>query len=181
MKTILFSATIIASFFFHAAAHNNTALPMRGHSGVLIHCDTAGTSSLSQWLGLYFGLKDALVTGDAASAANKAGALLKAIDNTDIKALSAEEQKALSVLQPKLDYDARHISEVQDIDHQREHFASLSLNMYKLAKTTRLSAQPIYKDYCPMRKAFWLSSDAAIRNPYFGSQMLTCGQVKETL
>jgi len=55
-------------------------------------------------------------------------------------------------LQNKLSYDARHIAEVQKIDHQREHFASLSLNMYSLAKSVRLSNQPVYEDYCPMKK-----------------------------
>jgi hypothetical protein len=32
-----------------------------------------------------------------------------------------------------------------------------------------------------MKKASWLSSEAAIKNPYFGSAMLTCGKVTATL
>jgi hypothetical protein len=33
--------------------------------------------------------------------------------------------------------------------------------------------------YCPMAKRSWLQKDAAqVRNPYYGSQMLTCGEFK---
>jgi hypothetical protein len=32
-----------------------------------------------------------------------------------------------------------------------------------------------------MKKAYWLSGDAAIKNPYFGSSMLTCGKVSTTI
>ncbi|RYF87461.1 MAG: DUF3347 domain-containing protein, partial [Chitinophagaceae bacterium] len=44
----------------------------------------------------------------------------------------------------------------------------------------KLSSQPIYLQYCPMKKASWLSSEKQIRNPYYGSSMLTCGEVTET-
>jgi hypothetical protein len=32
-----------------------------------------------------------------------------------------------------------------------------------------------------MKKASWLSNDKAIKNPYYGSAMLTCGNVKTIL
>jgi len=136
---------------------------------------------LSQLLSLYYDVKNALVNADAATASAKAGELLKAINNMDVKSLSADDKKAFSQLQYKLEYDARHISEVKDLAHQREHFASLSKNMYALAKSAKLSGQPVYEQYCPMKDAYWLSDETAIKNPYYGSSMLTCGSVKDTL
>jgi hypothetical protein len=50
-----------------------------------------------------------------------------------------------------------------------------------LAKAVKLSVQPVYQDYCPMKKAYWLSSEAAIKNPYYGSQMLSCGKINDTI
>jgi hypothetical protein len=32
-----------------------------------------------------------------------------------------------------------------------------------------------------MKKATWLSETNAIKNPYYGKQMLTCGKTTETL
>ncbi len=132
---------------------------------------------LSSLLPLYFGLKNALVNSDASSASAKAGALVNAISSVDMKLLSPAESKVFMSLQSKLIYDARHIAEVQKIEHQREHFANLSNNMYSLAKSIRLSDQPVYRDYCPMKKAYWLSADKEIKNPYYGSEMPDCGDI----
>jgi hypothetical protein len=138
-------------------------------------------SSLSQLLSLYYDVKNALVNSDAATASAKSGELLKAINSVDSGSLSQTERNAFSSLHYKLEYDARHISETKELSHQREHFANLSLNMYALAKAAKLSAQPVYEQYCPMKKAYWLSSEAAIKNPYYGNDMLICGEVKDTL
>jgi hypothetical protein len=129
----------------------------------------------------YYQLKDALVAGDAAAAATAAGDMLKVINGVDRGSMTSSDHTAFMALQDKLAYDARHISESKDINHQREHFMSLSTNLFKLAKQVKLSSQPIYEDYCPMRKAYWLTSDTAIRNPYFGSTMPTCGKVAATI
>lgn len=137
-----------------------------------------GTSPLLQY---YYGVKDALVAGDAKAAASQAGELLQAINGVDMKKLTPAQHTSFMSLQDKLAMDARHISEVTNISHQREHFASLSTNMFTLAKAMPLSDQPIYRDYCPMKKTYWLSNEAAIKNPYFGSTMLTCGSVTATL
>ena len=96
-------------------------------------------------------------------------------------AIPAKDHATFMSLRDKLAFDSRHISESTDIHHQREHFTSLSANMVTLAKQATLSQQPVYEDYCPMKKAYWLSSETAIKNPYFGSSMPTCGKVAATL
>jgi hypothetical protein len=43
----------------------------------------------------------------------------------------------------------------------------------------------LYKDFCPMannnKGAYWLSEVKDIKNPYFGSKMLKCGNVREQI
>jgi hypothetical protein len=138
-------------------------------------------TSLPDLMVLYYHLKDALVNSDASAASASAGKFLDAVNKINASSLSDPDKKAFVSLQPKLAYDARHISEVKSIEHQREHFAELSANMYKLAKATHLSADPIYQDYCPMKKVYWLSKDESIKNPYYGNQMLTCGKVADVI
>jgi hypothetical protein len=53
--------------------------------------------------------------------------------------------------------------------------------MIQLAKSTSIGEAELYVDYCPMKKVFWLSADKAIRNPYYGNMMLSCGNIKETI
>jgi hypothetical protein len=138
-------------------------------------------SSLPDLLNLYYDIKNALFNSNAVEASEKAGLLLKAISGVDMSTLSEKDHTVFISLQSKLSFDARHIAEVQNIEHQREHFASLSLNMYTLAKSVSLSKQPVYEDYCPMKKAYWLTSEAEIKNPYFGEQMPDCGEIKHKL
>jgi hypothetical protein len=143
--------------------------------------DNTKITPLTQLRNSYSGIKNALVSSDAKTAATNAGELLKAINGVDMKVLSETDMKAFMPLQEKLAFDAKHISENNGIAEQREHFSSLSNNIYKLAKAVKLSADPVYQEYCPMKKMYWLSSEAAIKNPYYGKAMLTCGKVTETI
>ena len=143
--------------------------------------DNTKTTSLTQLLNSYYDVKNALVSSDAKTAATKAGDLVKALNAVNMKALSEADMNAFMPLQEKLAFDAKHISENNGIAEQREHFSSLSNNIYKLAKAVKISAEPVYQEYCPMKKMYWLSSEAAIKNPYYGKAMPTCGKVTDTL
>ena len=74
------------------------------------------------------------------------------------------------------------IAGTSDLDKQRKAFAELTEPMFALVKA-RPTATPIYLDHCPMYEggADWLSRDKAIRNPFYGAQMMNCGSVKETI
>lgn len=133
--------------------------------------DTARTNQL---LHSYFDIKNALVASNANAASVNAQEFIMAANAIDHKVISEDNINALLK-------DATAISESKDLKEQRLHFATLSPNMFAVAKVVKLSSQPIYYAYCPMKKAYWLSSEAAIKNPYYGSAMLTCGKVTETL
>jgi hypothetical protein len=143
--------------------------------------DTSGNKDLSSLLVLYYDIKNALVAGSAETAASKSGLFVKAAIGVDMKSISKKDREVFESLQKKLVFDATHISESKDIEHQREHFASFSLNMFELAKATKLTDQPVYEQYCPMKNNYWLSNETDIKNPYYGSMMLTCGRVVETI
>ncbi|MHA4812536.1 DUF3347 domain-containing protein [Flavitalea flava] len=165
MKKILLAVTFITFGFTHQ----------------IFAQDKPPSSPLSPILDSYYGVKDALTADNGTDAATRSGELLKTINGVDMKSLPAKDHAIFMSLQTKLAFDARHISESKDINHQREHFAALSTNMFALAKGAKLSATPIYKEYCPMKKASWLSKEEEIKNPYYGSSMLTCGKVTETV
>lgn len=124
-------------------------------------------------LSIYYDIKDALVSGNAVTASAKAGDFVKAINSIDTKIVNEASREALLK-------DVTVISNSKDLKEQRVVFAPFSDNMIALAKTVKLSTDPVYQQYCPMKKASWLSSQQAIKNPYYGSAMLTCGSVKAT-
>ena len=122
----------------------------------------------------YYEVKDALVGSNAGVAGAKATAFINAIK-------ANEKTNASKVLRDKILFDAEHIAESKDIEHQRDHFTSLSTDFYALVKAVKLSDKPVYYAYCPMKKSYWLSEGEAIKNPYYGNKMLTCGKVAEVL
>ena len=122
----------------------------------------------------YLDIKNALVSGDAPTASSKAEQFVKILNGMDPKFI---QQGTLNAMVKH----AGLLSASKDLRHQREEFQPLSANMYLVAKSMKLSSDPIYYAYCPMKKAYWLSNEAVIKNPYYGSSMLTCGKVQETL
>lgn len=123
----------------------------------------------------YLALEDALIGGNATEAEAKAKVLLTSIGEVPKTGLIAGE----SALLLKLEYDARHISEVNKIAHQREHFASLSNNLYTILKKLKVNDSVLYLQYCTMTKANFLSESDKGKDPYMG--MAGCSKVKETL
>ncbi len=136
---------------------------------------------LSPLLTKYYAVKNALVSGDALAASKYAAEFGSLIAVVDSKKLSTAEQTAFKSVQTPLTNDAKIIADSKDIAKQRAGFSSFSDNMISLAKAAKLSTQTVYVDYCPMKKAYWLSEEKNIRNPYYGSSMLTCGSVKDTI
>nr|WP_067061321.1 DUF3347 domain-containing protein [Mucilaginibacter sp. L294] len=128
----------------------------------------------------YISVKNALVGSNSALAKSKSAELLAAL-SAPVTGLQPAQQKLLGTYLDKLKFDSRHISETTEIDHQREHFESLSKNMYSLLSGLKLNSTTVYQQYCPMKKAAWLSESEEIRNPYYGDDMLDCGKITATI
>lgn len=132
----------------------------------------------------YFSVKDALVKTDAATVSAKAAELAASIKAVDMNKLSAEEHTVWMKVMQDLTTNAESISKSKDVAKQRGAFATLSGSIYALAKVSKQDT-PVYYQHCPMynggKGANWLSIENAVKNPYYGSQMLTCGSTVETI
>ncbi|WET51276.1 DUF3347 domain-containing protein [Chryseobacterium indologenes] len=132
----------------------------------------------------YFSVKDALVKTDAGTSSAKAAELVKAIKAVEMAKLSTGEHTVWMKVMKDLTANAEKIAASKDVAQQRQTFALLSKNMYELAKVSKQET-PVYYQHCPMynngKGANWLSKEEAVKNPYYGSQMLTCGSVQETI
>ena len=142
--------------------------------------EVADSSQLQAVYDAYFTVKDALIKSDAKLTSAKATDLLTAITAIKMDKLKSNEHTAWMKVVKKLTADAKSISTTSDLKKQRETFKSLSKNTYDLIKVSK-STEVVYKQYCPMADADWLSKEKAVKNPYYGSSMLTCGNVVETI
>jgi hypothetical protein len=167
--TLLSLSNIKGNLFLHHQLKNDKMKSLITTT-IIFLTTVFSVHSQSSLLNSYYEIKNALVNSDAATASAKANEFIKASDSINIP-----------TLKDKLISDAKLIAATKDIQAQRNYFANLSLNLYSLAKQTKLSDDAIYQAYCPMKKMYWLSSEKGIKNPYYGKMMLTCGNVTDTI
>ena len=159
------------------AVSGESKMVMNDHTTV---SENQETNQLQTVFDNYFLLKDALVKTDSKTASAKSKELLTSIEAVKMESLKMDVHMVWMKVLKDLIADAKSISEAQDIKKQRELFKSLSKNTYELIKVSK-PTEAIYYQYCPMQDANWLSKENAVKNPYYGSQMLTCGKTVETI
>ncbi len=119
----------------------------------------------------YLKLKDVLVSSDSSGAQSAGKELAAALAKID----GCENTAAL----------ASKISTAGDLKTQRMHFTALSSDIVALMKHTDVNSGELYVQFCPMANegegGYWLAAEKEVRNPYYGDEMLNCGEVKETI
>ena len=138
---------------------NETAKPQAEMPNTSLN--TQLTVSMAEIVKGYLSLKNALTadkTKDAATAATALEATFKSFNKT---ALTVEQKKTFEDVEDDAREHAEHIgSNGGNIAHQREHFDTLSKDIYALVKAFG-AGQTLYQDFCPMyndkKGAIWLS------------------------
>ncbi|MEX0995839.1 MAG: DUF3347 domain-containing protein [Flavobacteriaceae bacterium] len=139
------------------------------------------TSDVKKVLVDYMILKDALVTDNKDEAAKAGKKMENTLNGFNISSYTVEQQRELKdIIEDAIDH-AEHIGK-SDIAHQREHFKILSKDMIDMVAITGTETT-IYQQFCPMydNGSSWLSMSNEIKNPYYGSKMLNCGEVQKTI
>lgn len=131
----------------------------------------------------YMELKNALVADNSEGAAQAGESLVAAFENFNMSGYEAAERQELTEIIESAKEHADHIS-YSDMAHQREHFELMSIDMVDMLAITG-SPERLYQQFCPMynnkKGAIWLSTSEEIRNPYFGQNMLSCGEVQKEI
>ena len=159
------------------------------HSNHSNHSETSttviqGENQLKVVFDNYFLVKDALITSNGNSTASASKELVTAINNVKMDKLEMDVHMVWMKVVNTIKKDAENIGNTKDIKIQRDHFTTLSKDIYTLIKVSKYET-PVYYQFCPMfndgKGANWLSKENAVKNPYYGSMMLNCGKTVETI
>lgn len=188
MKKTLLLASFLSFALFSCGEKSTTTETQSqthasGDSSTASSVSVSSSKSTSGIIDAYLAVKDALVADDAATTAAKSADLISALKTYDIAGSQANDPEELERLQMEATAFTEKLAG-GDLTAQRESFQALSVvlkDMLKIAGTDRT----LYHQYCPMYKnntgGMWLSASEDIKNPLFGSAMLTCGKVEETI
>lgn len=143
--------------------------------------ENSQNSDVQKVLSDYMILKDALVETDKNKAAKAGDKLNNTLSKFDISGFTVEQQKELKDIITDAKEHAEHIGR-SEIDHQREHFKTLSKDIMDMVAITG-TKNTLYQQFCPMYDggSAWLSLNKEIKNPYYGSKMLKCGKVQKEI
>lgn len=141
--------------------------------------------TFSELFSHYQHLTFALSSDDDKEAANAAKGMLEALPKINTKGFSTAQKSIFDDIAADILEHSEHIGDnIGNIAHQREHLVLLSKDFYDIAKEFG-TEKSMYKVFCPMyddnKGAYWLSDSKEIKNPYYGEDMLTCGEVQEEL
>ena len=133
----------------------------------------------------YLKWKEALANDDFKEAQNNAAAMKLALEKVNRSLFKGDAHNAWMDFQGNLSKGLEHVHHFSDIEQLRKAFQSVSATMIAMTETFSPLSETIYVQHCPMadndKGADWLSSEKEIRNPYFGSSMLTCGEVTKEI
>ncbi len=130
-------------------------------------------------------LTEAFIGTDAGQAKAATTGVEKALLGVDMTLLSGKSHinwmNQLNAMKAAL----KTIRSSDAIEPQRMAYARFEGALYTSLKAFGINDKPVYRQFCPMvqngKGAYWLSDKKPIRNPYFGDQMLTCGETKEVI
>ena len=127
----------------------------------------------------YLALGEALATDDFQEAQRYSASLRSAVVAVDSNSLTGDAKEMWHNNRPELEMPISSMEKARDIAAMRSEFSSLSRQIGTLAGTFGFGEVGlIYELHCPMafqgKGAVWYQSSDQVRNPYFGSVMLSC-------
>jgi len=129
----------------------------------------------------YLNWKDALTNDSFEEAQRMATNMKSALEGINMSLFKGDAHNAWMDYQGSVNSSLEHVQHLSDIEQLRKAFQSVSAIMIEMTTAFKPLGEAIYVQHCPMADnnngADWLSTEKEIRNPYFGSSMLTCGEV----
>lgn len=206
MKTVLFSLLAVGTFALTSCKENKeqkstTETSMKHDMSTMSDSAAMGnmatdkevtvteakrsSADLTELYSHYTHLTFALSGDDDKEAVSAAKGILASFPKIDKNGFSDEQKKEFAELEASIREHAEHIADnAGKIEHQREHLDLMSADFYDLLKDFG-TPKPVYKVFCPMyndnKGAFWLSDSREVKNPYYGKEMLSCGEVQEEI
>jgi Cu(I)/Ag(I) efflux system membrane fusion protein len=133
----------------------------------------------------YLGIKEHLVAGKADAARTSAQQVVEALRKVDVTRLTSAQKAFFDQHAGRVQQHAQAMAGSGSVEEQRRQLDVFSTSTYALVKAFKAQDETLYLQHCPManqdKGGHWISQTSEIRNPYFGDQMLKCGETRETL
>jgi len=135
----------------------------------------------------YLSIKDKLVS-DNSDIQSSVKAFQQSLKKVDMSLVMEDAHNVWMDALKAMNKDLKLLSKAVNIDEQRTIFLTISKSLSDATQKLGVEMtanQSLYLEFCPManddKGGYWLSTEKEIKNPYFGSKMLKCGEVQKTI
>jgi len=134
----------------------------------------------------YLELQESLAKDDFQSARSAGRRFAEALEGVNGNLLKGEALQVWAPVRERLETGVQKITGARSIEGIRGGFERLSVGITGAVDRLGVETEfPLYEMFCPMafdnKGATWLQRDDKLRNPYFGAQMLECGETRRQL
>lgn len=180
---LIVAALLVYNFYFKkdTTVVNEKEVPLN------VNTNDSLTGNMGGALQAYFNLKDAFIQSDTALV-NKAG--IQFVEKINLVGMQDVTGDASIVslagqLKQTLANESNKLVAEKDMEIKRKSFQQVSDALFDMLRTIQYNGSTVYQQYCPMafdnNGAAWLSNSNDIVNPYFGSKMLHCGELRDSI
>ncbi|HZK94165.1 MAG TPA: DUF3347 domain-containing protein [Prolixibacteraceae bacterium] len=142
-------------------------------------------TEMEQVIDAYLQLKDAFVKDDEPAAETAIVLMAQKVAAVVPTKLEGEGLEAWHNHQEVYEAKLKEMQQIKGLDNKRSYFSHISEIMYCTIKSFGLKQGNLFAIFCPMafdgKGAYWISDSKTVQNPYLGSKMPTCGEVREEL
>ena len=163
----------------HDHSGHDGAVKMEEKQEVAVHVsvDSAAQHQIDRLVGAYLVVSDRL-------AHDRLDSLFGPFEQMGMAAKALAENQSDHLAMHAAKVAGNVPAEIEDIKKVRAAFEVVSgavIALVEKAPPSHMAGHGINKAYCPMKSAAWLQRGDAVLNPYYGSEMLSCGSIKNAI
>ena len=170
-----FQTSLVALLCTMVAVVGSSATVARAGSGAHVTGIQRFDQQMEPILESYLQIANALSADSLDGVRDKAEAIAKHAGALDAASVSGEHAAHYKNVPTNLEKAAQALSKAQALDKARESFKKLSQSMAMWATMSKPKSIDVL--YCSMANASWVQRHGKVRNPYYGPEMLDCGEV----
>ncbi|MCG2715091.1 MAG: efflux RND transporter periplasmic adaptor subunit [Candidatus Marinimicrobia bacterium] len=137
---------------------------------------------------IYFSAQSALANDDFTGAQEYITRLRQSFRDVDLSSLEFDKnsQKKWKTISKTIQKSTKHVKHWSSVKDMRPAFEQVSNSVLEMEKWFgHAGTDTLYEVFCPMafdnQGATWLQKEKEVKNPFFGSKMLRCGEIKSEM
>lgn len=129
----------------------------------------------------YMDIKNALANEDLAALRKGAEGFQAEVKKLRLKGLIIEDMMHLKRVRDSIRINTGQLLTTETVEAAKKPASDIATQLWTIVEKMRFDKEKLFLQYCPMEKAYWISREQKIFNPFAPLTMPSCGSVVKGL